>query len=225
LLASHAIIPPPSGREMATNGLPQLCDCTEESMMTRRARGHVFLASAVVFGLTLAPGPALADGSSEPNLPPKPQTSSPTTSPAPKATKQKQKQKQKRTKTRQKQSEQRFLDGYRAAYALVQAKRYDEALAAFKALKQDDHPDVANYIGFLSRKLGNYEDAKIWYERALAADPNHVRTWQYYGMWHVEQGNMLKAKDHLDRIRQLCGGETCKEFADLKGAMEGTVVY
>jgi glyoxylase-like metal-dependent hydrolase (beta-lactamase superfamily II) len=30
------------------------------------------------------------------------------------------------------------------------------------------------------RKLGNYEQSKIWYEAALEADPNHTRTWSYY---------------------------------------------
>jgi tetratricopeptide (TPR) repeat protein len=133
--------------------------------------------------------------------------------------------KSKRKTKKQKRSEQRFYEGYTVGFNLVQAGRYEEAIAAFRALGHDDHPDVANYVGFASRKLGRYADAQQWYERALAADPNHVRTWQYYGMWHVEQGNMLKAQDHLDRIRALCGGESCKEFADLKGAMEGTVVY
>jgi tetratricopeptide (TPR) repeat protein len=192
-------------------------------MATCRSVGPALLASAVLLGLSLAATPVRADASPEPNLPPKPQTSSPSSTSAPKATKPKQRTRSK--KKQQKRSEQQFLDGYRAAHALVQAGRYEQALAAFKALRQDDHADVANYIGFVSRKLGRYDDAKVWYERALAADPTHVRTWQYYGMWHVEQGNMLKAKDHLDRIRSLCGGETCKEFADLKGAMEGTVVY
>ena len=34
----------------------------------------------------------------------------------------------------------------------------------------DDHPDVATLIGYASRKHGRYDDAKIWYERALAAE-------------------------------------------------------
>jgi len=186
--------------------------------------GSASMALTLLVALALAAGPLRAEGSSEPNLPPKPPSTSPTSSPTPKSGKPKTQPTRSKRK-QQKQTEQQFLDGYRAAYALVQAERYEEALTAFKALDQDDHPDVANYIGFVSRKLGRYDDAKVWYERALAADPTHVRTWQYYGMWHVEQGNMLKAKDHLDRIRALCGGETCKEFADLKGAMEGTVVY
>ena len=79
--------------------------------------------------------------------------------------------------------------------------QYEAAFAAFKDLDADDHPDVANYLGYTARKLGDYELSKVWYERALAADPKHVRTWQYYGMWHVEQGNMLKAADFLREDR------------------------
>ena len=57
------------------------------------------------------------------------------------------------------------------------------------------------------------------------SDPKHVRTWQYYGMWHVEQGNMLKAADFLEKIEAICGNKACKEYQDLKGGMEGTVTY
>ncbi len=128
-------------------------------------------------------------------------------------------------KKKQQKSDQEFRDGYRAAYALVQAGEYKAAFAAFKALDADDTPDVANYLGYTSRKLGDYDASKYWYERALASDPNHVRTWQYYGMWQVEQGNMLKAQDFLERIRLICGGTQCKEYQDLKGGIEGNVAY
>ena len=43
-------------------------------------------------------------------------------------------------------------------------------------------------------------------------------------MLQVERGNMLKAAEHLEKIRQLCGTE-CKEYADLKSAMEGHISY
>ena len=125
---------------------------------------------------------------------------------------------------KKKTTEQEFRDGYRAAYALVQAGDYKAAFEAFAALDADDTPDVANYMGYTARKLGDYDLSKYWYERALANDPKHVRTWQYYGMWQVEQGNMLKAADYLENIRLICG-ITCKEYQDLKGGMEGTVAY
>jgi len=183
-------------------------------MIERRARRLGALATTVLFGLAVTLGPALAAGDPDPRTSPEPKT--PPKDSGQKATKKKQ---------LDKKSEQEFIDGYRAARVLVLDGKYEEGIAAFKALGRDDSAEVANYIGYANRKLGNYELAKVWYDKALAIDPNHVRTWQYYGMWHVEQGNMLKAADFLERIRLICGGTGCQEFQDLKGAMEGTVVY
>jgi tetratricopeptide (TPR) repeat protein len=125
---------------------------------------------------------------------------------------------------KKRQSQFELRDGYLKARAMILDGKYKSGIVALRALDYDDSPDVANYLGYASRKLGDYETAKYWYEKALASDPNHVRTWQYYGMLHVERGNMLKAADHLEKIRQLCGSE-CKEYADLKSAMEGHVSY
>jgi tetratricopeptide (TPR) repeat protein len=46
---------------------------------------------------------------------------------------------------------------------------------------------VANLIGYSYRKLGDYKLSQVWYERALKADPNHVLTWNHYGLWQIEQ--------------------------------------
>jgi tetratricopeptide (TPR) repeat protein len=118
-----------------------------------------------------------------------------------------------------------FLKGYHAAYALI----YDQAdyaggIAALRALGYDDHPDVATLIGYASRKLGRYDDAKYWYEKALAADPQHATTLSYYGMWYAEQGNLLKAKDYLEKVRSACGTE-CSPYKQLVAAIDGTVTY
>jgi len=94
-----------------------------------------------------------------------------------------------------------------------------------RALGHDDNPEVANFIGYASRKLGRYDDSKFWYEKALAADPDHVRTWSYYGMWHAEQGNLLMAKDYLEKVRLICGNTTCEEYIQLEGVIEGTRTY
>ena len=83
-----------------------------------------------------------------------------------------------------------FADGYRAAYATIYDRHdYASAIEQLKALGRDDVAAVANLIGYSYRKLGDYKVSQIWYERALKADPNHVKTWQYYGLWQVEQGN------------------------------------
>lgn len=182
-------------------------------MINRRARLGV-LATTALFGLAVSIGPVLAAGG-------EPESRFP---PATKTTPKGSDQRNTKKKQQDKKSEQEFLDGYRAARVLVLEGKYEEGIAAFTALDRDD-ADVANYIGYANRKLGNYELARVWYEKALAINPNHVRTWQYYGMWHVEQGNMLKAADFLEKIRLICNGTGCQEFQDLKGAMEGKISY
>src|SRR6476660_1525830 len=74
-----------------------------------------------------------------------------------------------------------FAKGYRAAYATIYDRNdYAAAIGQLKALGHDDSAAVANLIGYSYRKLGDYKVSQIWYERALKADPNHVKTWQYY---------------------------------------------
>jgi len=166
-----------------------------------------WLAASGLIALTLAVAPAVAVG---PENDPPPAPSGDT--------------KDDGKSTKPKKSGQDFQDGFRAAHRLIQQGQYQAGIAALRALRQDGHPDVANYLGYASRKLGRYDDAKLWYERALAADPRHARTWSYYGMWHAEQGNVLKARDHLETVRTICG-TGCREYRELKGVIEGTRTY
>jgi Flp pilus assembly protein TadD len=46
-----------------------------------------------------------------------------------------------------------------------------------------------------------------------------VRTWQYYGLWQLEQGNREQAEYHLNRIAQICGTD-CSEYRSLAAALE-----
>jgi tetratricopeptide (TPR) repeat protein len=173
-----------------------------------------FIATAFLFAFVTSAAPALAEG-----------TSSPTPPPAPAGDKKPGDAKASSKKKKEKKSERQFLDGYKIAYDLIQAGKYDAGIVAMHALGHDEHPDVANYIGYANRKLGHYDEAKVWYEKALAADPKHVRTWQYYGLWHLEQGNRLKAEENLAKIEELCGGTTCKEYVSLKEALNGNLIY
>jgi len=113
-----------------------------------------------------------------------------------------------------------FTDAYRTAYTTIY-DRHDYALAIeqLKALGHDDSAAVANLIGYSYRKLGDYKVSQIWYERALKADPNHVKTWQYYGLWQVEQGNREQAQYHLSRIAAI-SGTASEEYRSLADALE-----
>jgi tetratricopeptide (TPR) repeat protein len=113
-----------------------------------------------------------------------------------------------------------FADGYRAAYATIYDRHdYASAIAQLKALGHDDVAAVANLIGYSYRKLGDYKVSQIWYESALKADPNHVKTWQYYGLWQVEQGNREQAQYHLNRIAALVGTSS-EEYRSLAEALD-----
>ncbi|HXQ08884.1 MAG TPA: tetratricopeptide repeat protein [Bradyrhizobium sp.] len=113
-----------------------------------------------------------------------------------------------------------FSRGYRAAYATIYDRNdYAAAIGQLKTLGHDDSAAVANLIGYSYRKLGDYKVSQIWYERALKADPDHVKTWQYYGLWQVEQGNRDQAQYHLNRIAALAGTGS-EEYRSLAAALE-----
>ena len=114
----------------------------------------------------------------------------------------------------------KFLSRYRTAYNTIYDKHdYAGAIDQLKALGHDDRASVANLIGYSYRKLGDYKLSQVWYERALKADPNHVKTWQYYGLWQLEQGNRDQAQYHLNKIAQLAGAGSA-EYRSLAAAME-----
>ena len=128
-----------------------------------------------------------------------------------------------RTKKSAKQSflsDSAFVQGYRDAYATIYERNdYTSAIERLRALGHDDYANVANLIGYSYRKLGDYKLSQVWYERALKSDPNHVLTWNYYGLWQLEQGNREQAEYHLSRIAEICGTD-CYEYRTLAEALE-----
>jgi len=125
----------------------------------------------------------------------------------------------------QQQAYEKFLQDYRSARLIILAGNYRGGIKAMHALGHDENADVANYIGYAYRKLGDFGKSKIWYEKALATDPDHVRTWSYYGMWQMEQGNRLKALDDLKKVKLICGNTTCEAYTQLKDVIEGKASY
>ena len=113
-----------------------------------------------------------------------------------------------------------FSKSYRAAYVTIYDRHdYASAIEQLKSLGHDEMAAVANLIGYSYRKLGDYKVSQLWYERALKADPDHVKTWQYYGLWQVEQGNRDQAQYHLSRIAALAGTSS-DEYRSLAAALE-----
>ena len=165
--------------------------------------------TAITLALAAAPAirSAYAAGGDTPTPPPASDSKAKTT-------------KKKKNDTNSSIDDPRFLAGYRTAFTTIYDRHdYTGAIDQLKALGQDDRADVANLIGYSYRKLGDYKLSQVWYERALAADPDHVRTWQYYGLWQLEQGNRDQAQYHLNKIAQLAGTGSA-EYRSLADAME-----
>jgi hypothetical protein len=53
----------------------------------------------------------------------------------------------------------------------------------------------------------------------LKADPDHVLTWQCYGLWQIEQGERDRAQYHLSPIAAICGAG-CEAYRSLAAALE-----
>lgn len=77
-----------------------------------------------------------------------------------------------------------LTDEKKKARALKDAKSaYTEALGKFaQVLKVDSRmPEAWNYVGYTSRKLGNYEDALKAYSNALLLRPGYPEAIEYRG--------------------------------------------
>jgi tetratricopeptide (TPR) repeat protein len=169
-------------------------------------RKYAKLLTLGIFSLALAAGPVVTSVYAAPDSDPPPSDSK--------------KGKKKSSELVRPGQETAFAAGYRAAYAAIYERgEYASAIEQLKALHRDDLAAVANLIGYSYRKLGDYKVAQIWYERALKSDPNHVKTWQYYGLWQVEQGNRDQAQYHLSRIAALAGTQS-EEYRSLATALE-----
>ncbi|MGZ3411286.1 MAG: tetratricopeptide repeat protein [Xanthobacteraceae bacterium] len=193
----------------------------------RSNRLEILAAAAVIaIGLGVPRASFAVSGNDAPVTPPKASTSDPASGATAKPVKRKAPKTVKKPQQQSELNDQKdFLAGYKMAYKLIYTDHdYDAGIAKLRSLKHDENADVANLIGYSSRKLGRYDDSKYWYEKALAANPQHARTWSYYGMWQAEQGNMLKALDYLETVRGICG-TGCQEYTELKGVIDGTRTY
>ena len=99
-------------------------------------------------------------------------------------------------------------------------KRYKKA---FKLLlvsnkKKPNNPDTLNYLGFTSRKLGDFKKGENYYLEGLAIEPNHVGINEYLGELYVVTNRIELAKERLSVLTNC----NCEEYKELKEIIEGT---
>ena len=84
--------------------------------------------------------------------------------------------------------------------------------------KKPDNPDTLNYLGFTTRKLGDYENGEKYYLLGLEIDPNHVGINEYLGELYVVTNRINLAKERLN-VLESCN---CEEYDELKEIIAGT---
>ena len=84
--------------------------------------------------------------------------------------------------------------------------------------KNPGDPDTLNLLGFSHRKIGDYDNAEIYYTMGLEIDPKHVGINEYMGELFVATNRMDEAKKRL-AVLEDCD---CKEYNELKQVIEGT---
>ena len=99
-------------------------------------------------------------------------------------------------------------------------KRYAKAqkLLLKSNKKKPLQADTLNYLGFTTRKLGDYEKGEEFYLQGLQIEPNHKGINEYLGELYVVTGRMDMAKERLEVLKNC----KCEEFDDLKAIIEGT---
>jgi len=93
-------------------------------------------------------------------------------------------------------------------------KLYSQAFSklekAHKKNKKD--PDILNYMGFTSRKVGNFEIAEKFYLQGLSIKPNHNGINEYLGELYVQTNRIDKANERLAILKNC----NCDEYKELE---------
>ena len=78
--------------------------------------------------------------------------------------------------------------------------------------------DTLNYLGFTTRKLGDYKKGEEFYLQGLNIEPNHNGINEYLGELYIVTNRMDLAKERLEVLKSC----DCKEYKQLKEIIEGT---
>jgi len=96
---------------------------------------------------------------------------------------------------------------------------YDKAVSLIKS--NEDKPlqaDTLNYLGFTTRKLGDFENGEKYYLLGLEIDPTHVGINEYLGELYVATQRIDLANKRLDVLKNCY----CEEYQELKEIIDGT---
>ena len=93
-------------------------------------------------------------------------------------------------------------------------KIYSQAFKKLEKAYSSDkkNPDILNYMGYTSRKIGNFDQAEKFYLTGLSIKPNHNGINEYLGELYVQTNQIDKAKERLDVLKDC----NCEEYKELE---------
>ena len=104
-------------------------------------------------------------------------------------------------------------------------KLYSQAFKKLNTAYKSDkkNPDILNYMGFTSRKNGNFKEAENYYLAGLDLDPKHNGINEYLGELYVQTNRIDKANERLAVLKNC----DCEEYQDLELIIKtrGTKIY
>ena len=115
----------------------------------------------------------------------------------------------------------KFAKKYEKKGKLEKAKKRYEKAQKLLLKSNKEKPlqaDTLNYLGFTTRKLGDYENGEKYYLQGLAIKPDHIGINEYLGELYVATNRMDLAKERL-KVLETCN---CEEYNELKEIIEGT---
>ena len=83
--------------------------------------------------------------------------------------------------------------------------------------KKPNKADTLNYLGFTTRKLGDFENGEKYYLQGLAIDPKHIGINEYLGELYVATKRHNLAIERLEVLK----GCNCEEYEQLKAVIAG----
>ena len=94
------------------------------------------------------------------------------------------------------------------------SKLYSKAFTKLEKAYSNDkkNPDILNYMGFTSRKVGKFEEAEKFYLKGLDINPKHNGINEYLGELYVQTNRIEKANERLEVLKNC----DCEEYKELE---------
>ena len=83
--------------------------------------------------------------------------------------------------------------------------------------KNPNNADTLNYLGFTTRKLGDFVEGEKYYLQGLLIEPKHRGINEYLGELYVVTNKIDLAKERLEVLKSC----NCDEYKELKEIIEG----